>query len=99
MVEDENSFKTAVQDAAAGLLFGSAGGATAGNVEKYVRGKLLKNYGDIDKLDKVLRKQYSKNSRNYYQDYNQGRVVDKNGPIEFTNRGQREVLRWNPKQA
>ena len=99
MLEDENPLKTAAQDTTIGATLGAGLGTAGANVEKVIKGKNLKQYGDIDLLDKISRKQYSKDAREYYQDYNQGIIVNKDGPIEFTNRGQREVLRWNPKQA
>ena len=98
-MEDKNPLVTTAQDTVLGVASGGTLGGLGGNVEKAVRGNKLKQYGDIDLLDKSSRKQYSKDARGYYQDYNQGIVVNKDGPIEITNRGQREVLRWNPKQA
>ena len=99
LLEDENILKTAGHDAVTGAVLGTGLGTAGANVQKVVKGKKLKQYGDIDLLDKNSRKKYNKDAREYYQDYNQGTVVNKDGPIEFTNRGQREVLRWNPKQA
>ena len=99
LLEDKNPLKTAVQDTITGATLGAGVGSAGANVQKVVKGKNLKQYGDIDLLDKSSRKQYSKDAREYYQDYNQGIIINKDGPIEFTNRGQREVLRWNPKQA
>ena len=97
--EDENPLKTAAQDTFTGATLGTGLGTIGSNAQKVIKGKKLKQYGDIDLLDKTSRKQYSKDAREYYQDYNQGIIVNKDGPIELTNRGQREVLRWNPKQA
>ena len=97
LLEDENILKTAGQDAVTGAVLGTGLGTAGANVQKVVKGKKLKQYGDIDLLDKNSRKKYNKDAREYYQDYNQGTVVNKDGPIEFTNRGQSEVLRWNPK--
>ena len=99
LLEDKNPLETAVKDTLAGATLGAGLGTVGANIQKTIKGKKLKQYGDIDMLDKTSRKQYSRDAREYYQDYNQGIIVNKDGPIEFTNRGQREVLRWNPKQA
>ena len=81
MVEDEKSLRTAAKDAGAGLVLGSAGGATAGNVEKSVRGNLLKKQVDIN--------QARKGAINYYGDYLQDTSItrDKNNKIIFGKQG------------
>ena len=99
LITDENPLKTTLQDAGIGAVLGTTGGAVGGKIEKAARGNKLKRYGNIDLLDKTSRKQYSKDAKDYYQDYVQGKLVNKDGPINMTNRGHREILRWNPKQA
>ena len=99
LLEDGNPLKTVIQDTISSATLGAGLGTVGANAQKVIIGRNLKQYGDIDLLDKNSRKQYSKDAREYYQDYNQGTVINKDGPIEVTNRGQREVLRWNPKQA
>ena len=96
---DENILKTAAQDAALGAAGGAALGSAGGKVQQFLKGKKLKNYGDIDTLDTGRRSQYNKDSKVYYQDYIQGRDVDRDGKINFSGRGIQELLRWNPKQG
>lgn len=69
------------------------------NIQKAFKGQQLKNYGDIDKLDRILRKQYSNDSRKFYQDYIQEIQLNKNGSFDFSKRGVQEQLRWNPQQV
>ena len=80
-----------------GALFGTTTGATLGaigsNIQKSIKGQQLKNYGNIDNLDEVLRKQYSNDSRKFYQDYIQDIQLNKNGNFDFSKRGVQEQLR------
>ena len=99
LLEDENPLKTAAQDTAIGATLGAGLGTAGANVEKAIKGKNLKQYGDIDLLDKISRKQYSKDAREYYQDYIQGVDLNKNGKIIFSKTGNQEQLRWNPQGA
>ena len=46
-----------------------------------------------------MRKQYSNDSRKFYQDYIQEIQLNKNGNFDFSKRGVQEQLRWNPQQA
>ena len=94
---NENILKTTVQDSALGAIGGAALGAAGGKVQQFLKGKKLKNYGDIDMLESGKRSQYNKDAKNYYQDYIQGRDIEKDGKINFTGRGIQELLRWNPK--
>ncbi len=86
-----------------GSLLGMTTGATLGivgsNIQKAVKGQQLKNYGNIDNLDEVSRKQYNNDSRKFYQDYVQEVQLNKNGKFDFSKRGVQEQLRWNPQQA
>ena len=86
-----------------GSLLGMTTGATLGivgsNIQKTVKGQQLKNYGNIDNLDEVSRKQYNNDSRKFYQDYIQEIQLDNNGKLDFSKRGVQEQLRWNPQQA
>ncbi len=99
LLEDENILKTVIQDTIAGAALGTSLGTAGANVQKVIKGKNLKQYGDIDMLDKISRKQYSKNAREYYQDYVQGVNLNKNGKIVFSKTGNQEQLRWNPQGA
>ena len=99
LLEDKNPLKTAVQDAIVGTTLGAGVGSAGANVQKVIKGKNLKQYGDIDLLDKSSRKQYSKDAREYYQDYIQGIDLNKNGKIIFSKTGNQEQLRWNPQGA
>lgn len=96
---NQNPVVTGVAGIAGGALGGGALGALGAKGTQLYKGKLLKQYGDIDQLDDLVRKQYSKDVRKYYQDYIQESTMNKDGIINFTNKGQREVLRWNPKQG
>jgi len=80
-------------------VLGGALGAGGANIFRNIKGQQLKNYGNIDELDEVLRKQYNKDSRKFYQDYIQDIKLNKNGEFDFTRRGIQEQLRWNPKQT
>ena len=99
LLTDENPLKTTLQDAGIGAVLGTTGGAVGGKIEKAARGNKLKKYGNIDLLDKTSRKQYSKDAKNYYQDYIQGTSLNKNGKIIFSKTGNQEQLRWNPQGA
>jgi len=99
LISETNPVLSTLQDALFGASTGGALGAVGGNIQKAVKGQQLKNYGNIDNLDEVLRKQYSNDSRKFYQDYIQEIQLNKNGNFDFSKRGVQEQLRWNPKQA
>lgn len=99
LINETNPVLSTLQDALFGASTGGALGAVGGNIQKAVKGQQLKNYGDIDNLDEILRKQYSNDSRKFYQDYIQEIQLNKNGNFDFSKRGVQEQLRWNPKQA
>jgi len=99
MLENKNPLQTSTQDALTGGVLGGALGAGGANIFRNIKGQQLKNYGNIDELDEVLRKQYNKDSRKFYQDYIQDIKLNKNGEFDFTRRGIQEQLRWNPKQT
>lgn len=99
MLNDENPLKTITQDAVTGAVSGLGLSALGSNIQKVVRGKQLKSFGDIDQLDNIARKQYQKNAKSYYQDYIQSTNNNKNGQVDFTKRGIQEQLKWNPQQA
>lgn len=96
LMEDKNVLLSTIQDASLGGVTGGLLGGVVGNTQRFFDSKNLKGYGDIDMLPENLRKQYSKDARNFYKDYNQGIKL---GDIEFSNRGIQEILRWNPMQA
>lgn len=96
---DENILKTTVQDAALGAAGGAALGAAGGKAQQFLRGKKLKDYGDIDTLDSSKRHQYNKDTKSYYQDYIQGRNINRDGKINFSGKAIQELLHWNPKQG
>ncbi len=96
LMEGSNPIKTAIEDASIGFLTGAVGGAAVGNAERYIKGRQLQKFGDIDNLDKTLRNKYFDNAKKFYKDYNQGKRVN---DFEFSRRGLQETLRWNPKQA
>jgi len=98
MLENKNPITTSIQDSLIGGLSGGALGAGGANVVRNIKGQQIKNYGNIDELGEVLRKQYNKDSRKFYQDYIQDIKMTKNGEFDFTKRGIQEQLRWNPKQ-
>lgn len=96
LMEDKNVLLSAIQDASLGGVTGGLLGGVIGNTQRFFDSKNLKGYGDIDILPENLRKQYNKDARDFYKDYNQGIKLD---DIEFSNRGVQETLRWNPMQA
>ena len=99
LINETNPILSTLQGVLSGTITGPALGAVGGNIQKAVKGQQLKNYGDIDNLDEILRKQYSNDSRKFYQDYIQEIQLNKNGNFDFSKRGVQEQLRWNPKQA
>ena len=99
LINETNPILSALQGVLSGTTTGVALGAVGGNIQKAVKGQQLKNYGDIDNLDEILRKQYSNDSRKFYQDYIQEIQLNKNGNFDFSKRGIQEQLRWNPKQG
>ena len=99
LLEDENPLETAVKDTLAGATLGTGLGTVGANIQKTIKGKKLKQYGDIDLLDKTSRKQYSKDAREYYQDYIQETEFNRDGKIIFSKTGNQEQLRWNPQGA
>ena len=99
IAENKNPLKTSIQDALTGGLSGGALGVGGANIVRNIKGQQLKNYNNIDELGEVLRKQYNKDSRKFYQDYIQDIKMTKNGEFDFTKRGIQEQLRWNPKQT
>lgn len=90
---------TGMQDAGLGIILGTLGGNIAGQAKRFVRGQSIKNYGDIDLLPKDIRKQYTQDVKDFYKDYIQEIILDRNGSINFSKRGVQEQLRWNPKQG
>lgn len=99
ITEHQNPLLNSIEGAAGGMFTGAALGGVLGKGEQLYSGQQLKNYGDIDNLDEILRKQYSNDSRKFYQDYIQGIQLNKNGQVDFSRRGLQEQLRWNPHQA
>ena len=99
LINETNPILSSLQDALFGTTAGAALGALGGNIQKAVKGLQLKDYGNIDNLDDVLRKQYNNDSRKFYQDYIQEIQLNKNGNFDFSKRGLQEQLRWNPQQA
>ena len=99
LINETNPILSTLQGVLSGTITGSALGTVGGNTQKAIKGQQLKNYGDIDNLDGILRKQYSNDSRKFYQDYIQEIQLNKNGNFDFSKRGVQEQLRWNPKQA
>ncbi len=99
LIDDKNPVFTALQDGGLGSVLGAFGGNISGQAERFIKGQSLKNYGDIDLLSKDLRKEYMQNAKNFYKDYIQEIILNKNGRINFSKRGIQEQLRWNPKQA
>ncbi len=96
LMDNENIFKTTAEGAITGLIGGGLGGVAVGNAQRFIKGRELKNFGDIDILAKPQRDKYFEKARKFYKDYNQGiRLND----FEFTKRGMQETLRWTPKQA
>lgn len=96
LMEDKNVLLSTIQDALLGGVTGGLLGGVVGNTQRFIDSKNLKGYGDIDMLPENLRKQYSKDARDFYKNYNQGIKLN---DIEFSNRGIQEILRWNPMQA
>ena len=96
LMDNENIFKTTAEGAITGLIGGGIGGAAVGNAQRFIKGRELKNFGDIDILAKPQRDKYFENAREFYRDYNQGIKLN---DIDFSRRGLQEILRWNPKQA
>lgn len=94
-----NPVLSTLQGTLLGTTTGATLGAVGGNIQKTIKGQQLKNYGNIDNLDEILRKQYSNDSRKFYQDYIQEIQLNKNGKFDFSKRGIQEQLRWNPQQA
>ena len=99
ILENKNPITTSIQDALTGGLSGGALGVGGANIVRNIKSQQLKNYNNIDELGEVLRKQYNKDSRKFYQDYIQDIKMTKNGEFDFTKRGIQEQLRWNPKQT
>ena len=99
LMNETNPLLSSLQGILLGTTTGATLGAVGGNIQKSVKGQQLKNYGNIDNLDDVLRKQYSNDSRKFYQDYIQEIQLNKNGNFDFSKRGVQEQLRWNPQQA
>ncbi len=99
MLENKNPLATSIQDTLTGALSGGVLATSGANIARNIKGQQLKNYGDIDALNEPMRKQFNNDSRKFYQDYIQERVMNKNGNFEFSKRGIQEQLRWNPKQT
>lgn len=99
LTNDTNPLVSSLAGTVGGAAAGGALGGLGANVERAVRGQQLKNYGNIDELDKILRKQYGSDVRSFYQDYIQEIQLNKNGPLGFSKRGVQEQLRWNPQGA
>ena len=98
-IDQVNPILSTLNSTISGGAAGGTLGAIGSNIQKLIKGQQLKNYGNIDILDKTLRKQYNDKSRKFYQDYIQEIQLDKNGNINFTKRGIQEQLRWNPQQT
>ena len=99
LINETNPILSTLQGALLGTTAGAALGAAGGNIQKTFKGQQLKNYGNIDNLDDILRKQYNNDSRKFYQDYIQEIQLNKNGNFDFSKRGVQEQMRWNPHQA
>jgi len=99
LINETNPVLSTLQGTLLGTTTGAILGAVGGNIQKTIKGQQLKNYGDIDNLNDVLRKQYNNDSRKFYQDYIQEIQLNKNGSFDFSKRGIQEQLRWNPQQA
>ena len=99
LINETNPVLSALKGVLLGTTTGATLGAVGSRVQKAIKGQQLKNYGNIDNLDEILRKQYSNDSRKFYQDYIQEIQLNKNGNFDFSKRGVQEQLRWNPQQA
>ncbi len=99
LMEDKNPVITSIQDGVLGLGLGAGIGGTMSKLEQKVLGNKLGQYGNIDILSPQERKQYYTNGKKYYQNYIQGININKNEPINFSGRGLKEILTWNPNQV
>lgn len=90
----------AVGGTAAGVLTGGLIGGAGAKAERFLKGQNLKSYGNIDNLPYETRKQYTNDVKNFYQDYIQGKFLNRDGSkIEFSRKAPQEQLRWNPQQG
>ena len=99
LINETNPVLSSLQGILTGGITGGPLGSVGSNLQKTIKGQQLKNYGDIDELNKILRKQYNNDARKFYQDYIQEIQINKNGQFDFTKRGIQEQMRWNPHQA
>ena len=99
LINETNPVLSALKGVLLGTTTGATLGAVGSRVQKAKKGQQLKNYGNIDNLNEAMRKQYSNDSRKFYQDYIQEIQLNKNGKFDFSKRGVQEQLRWNPHQA
>lgn len=99
MLENKNPFLTSAEDMFIDSILGGATGALGANAIRAHKANQLRNYGNVDNLDAVSRKNYFDNAKNFYKDYIQERQIYKNGQIDFSRRGLQEQLRWNPNQV
>ena len=86
MLNDKNLASTVLTDTLLFSLYGGVLGGTTSYIERYLLGKKLKSYGDIDKLSKALRTEYRSRAKKFYRDFVQGRYVYKDGIYIYFNR-------------
>lgn len=100
LTNNKNSISSSILGAIEGAITGGSAGILGANLQKAIKGNQLKNYGNIDKLDRIIRKDFNYKAKNFYQDYIQEIKLNKeNSSFGFTKRGIQEQLRWNPHQA
>lgn len=97
LVEDENPFQTAAQDAFTGAIIGGALGGMTGSIQKGISGKRLQTlddediFGDANKISRKL-------GEKYYKNYNQDIVINHKdiGEFRFGRKGMDESISKNP---
>lgn len=99
LANDDNPFKTALEDSTIGLFSGGVLGYKGANIGRVINGKKLKPLSDVDSLNEIQRTLYNKEVKNFYKNYLQDITLNKDGKVKFTGKGIQEILRWNPKQG
>lgn len=97
LIEDKNPALNAATGTAGGIVGGTILGGISAYAEKFMRGKLLKKYGNPDELFDDIWRQYKKDMKKYYQDYIQKISINKNGKINFSGKGIQEQMAHNLK--
>lgn len=59
LTNNKNSISSSILGAIEGAITGGSAGILGANLQKAIKGNQLKNYGNIDKLDRIIRKDFN----------------------------------------